>query len=105
MLLALDVGNSQIHGGVFDGDTLRLQSAKPRSHRSSDELGVFLRSVLRENASTAGVARVASARSCPGGVSVARGLREVFWLRALRAAGRREDRAEDPLSQSSRGRR
>ena len=28
MLLTLDVGNSQIHGGVFDGDTLRLQFRK-----------------------------------------------------------------------------
>ena len=50
MLLALDVGNTHIHGGVFDGDTLRLQlrrSTHPIG--SSDELGIFLRSVLREN--------------------------------------------------------
>lgn len=50
MLLTLDVGNSQIHGGVFDGDTLRVQFRKT-THPigSSDELGVFLRTVLREN--------------------------------------------------------
>lgn len=50
MLLTLDVGNSQIHGGVFDGDTLRVQFRKT-THPigSSDETGVFLRSVLREN--------------------------------------------------------
>jgi type III pantothenate kinase len=50
MLLTLDVGNSQIHGGVFDGDTLRVQFRKT-THPigSSDELGVFLRAVLREN--------------------------------------------------------
>ena len=50
MLLALDVGNSHIHGGVFDGDTLRMQfrrSTHPIG--SSDELGLFLRAVLREN--------------------------------------------------------
>jgi type III pantothenate kinase len=50
MLLTLDVGNSQIHGGVFDGDALRVQFRKT-THPigSSDELGIFLRSVLREN--------------------------------------------------------
>lgn len=50
MLLTLDVGNSQIHGGVFDGDTLRMQFRKT-THPigSSDEIGVFLRTVLREN--------------------------------------------------------
>jgi type III pantothenate kinase len=50
MILTLDVGNSQIHGGVFDGDALRLQFRKT-THPigSSDEIGVFLRGVLREN--------------------------------------------------------
>ena len=50
MLLALDVGNSQIHGGVFEGDALRVQFRKT-THPigSSDEFGVFLRTVLREN--------------------------------------------------------
>jgi len=50
MLLTLDVGNSQIHGGVFDGDALRVQFRKT-THPigSSDEFGVFLRTVLREN--------------------------------------------------------
>ncbi len=61
MLLTLDVGNSQIHGGVFDGDTLRLQFRKTTQPiGSSDEFGVFLRSVLRENGlDPAAVARVA----------------------------------------------
>ena len=50
MLLTLDVGNSQIHCGVFDGDTLRCQFRKTTQPiGSSDELGVFLRGVLREN--------------------------------------------------------
>lgn len=50
MLLTLDVGNSQIHGGVFDGDQLRLQFRKTTQPiGSSDEFGLFLRSVLREN--------------------------------------------------------
>lgn len=50
MLLCLDVGNSQIFGGLFDGDVLQIQFRKTSQLRSSsDELGVFFRSVLREN--------------------------------------------------------
>lgn len=50
MLLCLDVGNTQIHGGVFASDTLRLQFRKTTQPLgSSDELGVFFAAVLREN--------------------------------------------------------
>jgi type III pantothenate kinase len=50
MILALDVGNSQIFGGVFDGGELTIRFRKPsRPPTSSDELGLFLRGVLREN--------------------------------------------------------
>lgn len=50
MLLALDVGNSQIFGGVFRGDDLTVRFRHPvKKPTSSDELGVFLRAVLREN--------------------------------------------------------
>lgn len=50
MILALDVGNTQIHGGVFEGDSIRLQFRKnTRPGSSSDEIGLFFRSVLREN--------------------------------------------------------
>lgn len=50
MILALDVGNSQIYGGVFDDDKKKLSFRKnSKQGSSSDELGVFLRSVLREN--------------------------------------------------------
>ena len=50
MLLCLDIGNSQIHGGVFDGDTLRCQFRKStQTSDSSDELGIFFAAVLREN--------------------------------------------------------
>ena len=50
MLLCLDVGNSQVFGGVFDGDDLKVQFRRTSQLRSSsDELGVFFRSVLREN--------------------------------------------------------
>lgn len=50
MLLCLDVGNTQIHGGVFADDALRCQFRKSTHPLgSSDELGVFFLSVLREN--------------------------------------------------------
>ena len=50
MILALDVGNSQIFGGVIDHDDIKLRFRKTsKSGSSSDEIGVFLRSVLREN--------------------------------------------------------
>jgi type III pantothenate kinase len=50
MLLVLDIGNTQIFGGVFDGEQIRLRFRKTSKDRpSSDEYGLFLRSVLREN--------------------------------------------------------
>ena len=50
MILALDVGNSQIYGGVFIGGELKLQFRKTsKGGNSSDEFGLFLRSILREN--------------------------------------------------------
>ena len=50
MILALDVGNTQIYAGVFEGQELRSQFRYASTGRnSSDELGVFLRGALREN--------------------------------------------------------
>jgi type III pantothenate kinase len=54
MILSLDVGNTQIYGGVFDqsgGNEKMLISFRRNSKQgsSSDEVGVFLRMVIREN--------------------------------------------------------
>lgn len=54
MILALDVGNSQIYGGLIDpegdGSKILLRFRKnSKSGSSSDEYGMFLRQVLREN--------------------------------------------------------
>lgn len=50
MLLCLDVGNTQIHGGVFENDVLRAQFRKSTHPLgTADELGVFFSAVLREN--------------------------------------------------------
>jgi type III pantothenate kinase len=50
MILALDVGNSQIFGGVFENDEIKFRFRKTsKTGSSSDELGIFMREVLREN--------------------------------------------------------
>ncbi len=50
MILCLDVGNTQIHGGVFDKDKLVFQFRKTsKDQSSSDEFGLFLKAILREN--------------------------------------------------------
>jgi type III pantothenate kinase len=50
MLLCLDVGNSQIFGGVFRDDELKTTFRRTSSIRaSSDEFATFFRAVLREN--------------------------------------------------------
>lgn len=50
MMLCLDVGNSHIYGGVFSGEDIRLRFRHTSKVSTSDELGIFLKSVLRENA-------------------------------------------------------
>jgi type III pantothenate kinase len=51
VILALDVGNSNIYGGLFDGrGTLKFQFRKnSKGGATSDELGLFLCGILREN--------------------------------------------------------
>lgn len=49
MILALDVGNSHIFGGLFVEDELKVRFRRnSKGEMTSDELGVFLRGVLRE---------------------------------------------------------
>lgn len=50
MILCLDVGNSQIFGGVFVNDTIKLKFRhNTTTAASSDQFGLFLKNVLREN--------------------------------------------------------
>ena len=51
MLLCLDVGNTHIYAGVIDAGVIKHRFRYPTADQSqtSDVLGVFLRSVLREN--------------------------------------------------------
>jgi len=75
MLLCLDIGNSQIHGGVFDAETLRCQFRKSTQPLvSSDELGIFFTAVLRENGVDPGaVRRVAICSVVPAVLHALRG--------------------------------
>ena len=50
MLLCLDVGNSHIFGGIFQDDRLCFSFRYPSAQAcTSDQVGVFLKSVVREN--------------------------------------------------------
>lgn len=54
MILSLDVGNTQIYGGVFTGDygkekMLISFRRNSKNGSSSDEVGIFLRTVIKEN--------------------------------------------------------
>lgn len=50
MLLCLDVGNTQVYAGLFDGDKILCRFRRTsKDQASSDEYGIFLRTALREN--------------------------------------------------------
>ena len=49
MILTLDVGNSHIFGGLFHQNELKMRFRKSsKVEMTSDELGVYLRAILRE---------------------------------------------------------
>jgi len=50
MMLCLDVGNSHIYGGVFQNEEISLKFRHASKESTSDEIGLFLKQVLRENA-------------------------------------------------------
>lgn len=50
MILTIDVGNTSTTCGLFDGDKIIFQFRRETNiHSSSDEIGVFFRTVLKEN--------------------------------------------------------
>ena len=50
MILCLDVGNTQVYGGIFHHDKIILRFRyDSKTSYSSDQHGIFLRSILREN--------------------------------------------------------
>jgi type III pantothenate kinase len=77
MLLCLDIGNSQIFGGVYEAEELRTTFRRTSSIRaSSDEFGMFLRGVLRENGIEP--ARISMAAICSVVPDVLHSLRNCF---------------------------
>ena len=77
LLLCLDVGNSQILGGVFEGAELKVTFRRSSSIRSSsDEFGLFFRAVLRENGVDPGAIQMAGI--CSVVPDVLRSLRNCF---------------------------
>lgn len=49
MILCIDIGNSHLYGGVFSGEDIQLRFRYTSKGSTSDELGIFLKNVLREN--------------------------------------------------------
>lgn len=49
MILCLDVGNTHIYAGLFDGSAIVLKFRLGVKAQTSDELGSLLKTVLREN--------------------------------------------------------
>lgn len=50
MVLCLDIGNTQLYGGLFNGGDVVFRFRKVMNKGiSSDEIGIFLRSVIKEN--------------------------------------------------------
>ncbi|MDF2940462.1 MAG: pantothenate kinase [Gammaproteobacteria bacterium] len=50
MLLCLDIGNTQVYAGLFEGNKILLRFRRTsKDQASSDEYGIFLRTALREN--------------------------------------------------------
>lgn len=49
MMLCLDVGNSHVYGGVFSNGDICLRFRHTSKVSTSDELGIFLKNVIREN--------------------------------------------------------
>lgn len=81
MLLCLDTGNTQIHGGVFDGEELLCQFRKSTHPLgSTDELGVFFSTVL--SAQDIDPARITAVSMCsvvPAALHSLRGVGEKYF--------------------------
>jgi type III pantothenate kinase len=86
MILLLDVGNSQIYGGVIEG----LSSSPPKitfrfrkstqSNASSDELGLFLTSVLKENRlEPSAISRIGICSVVPGAMHSLKGACQKYF--------------------------
>jgi type III pantothenate kinase len=66
MLLAIDIGNTNIHMGLWDGREWRLQwRLRTVPDKTIDEYGIYLKSLLRENEANGPVDQVILASVVP----------------------------------------
>src|SRR5882724_13414944 len=81
MLLCLDVGNTQIHGGVFEDNELRCQFRKATHPLgTTDELGIFFVTVLRESGiDPREITRIAICAVVPAALYSLRGAAEKYF--------------------------
>lgn len=89
MLLCLDIGNTTIHAGVYDDRSssdlasipLKMQFRRTSEFRaSSDEIGVFMRSALRENGiQPEAITRIALCSVVPDAVYSIRGACQKYF--------------------------
>lgn len=80
LILCFDIGNTDIHGGLFAGDALRFEFRRSNQQRpSADELGVFLLQLLAANGVDASlVEEIAIACVVPDALSSVQGACEKY---------------------------
>lgn len=80
-ILCLDVGNSQIHAGLYHGNVLRCEFRRStQALATADELGIFFRAALRENGDDpAAVRRVGICSVVPAALAAVRGCAEKYF--------------------------
>ena len=110
MLLVIDVGNTNIIFGVFDGRDARSTTSACESARArtADEYAVLVRQMLalRGVDLDAASTRPSSRASCPRSPTPMVGLvRRAFGREALVVGPGHQDRDGDPLREPARGRR
>ena len=101
MKLCLDVGNSHIYGGVYDaGKFLPTFRKASKQGSSSDEFGLFFRSVLRENGIDPGqVTEIALCSVVPEAIyAIAAACQKYFDIRPFILQA---DRLENPIQKSA----
>jgi type III pantothenate kinase len=83
--LCLDIGNTDIHGGVFEGSALRFEFRKSNRERPSvDEFGVFLVQLLRTHGiEPEAITEVAAACVVPDSLRAVVGASEQYLRRPV----------------------
>lgn len=65
MLLCIDIGNSHIYGGLFNREVIQFRFRYTSKAATSDEIGIFLKSVIRENNIESQITRIGACSVVP----------------------------------------